>query len=158
MPRAGRKIRIGLKELWEVPKEKHRPGLVQHTMGWPLGDSTGGGSFLYHFGENLVSVGFVVHLDYPIPTSTRSRSFSARSSIRASPRICKAAGASPMAPERSPKRLAGDPSPCLSGRCADRCAAGFMNVPRIKCSHNAMLSGMMAARSSLRRSSCWAVA
>src|SRR5262249_42703981 len=61
------KYGIGLKELWEVPKEKHRPGLVQHTMGWPLGDSTGGGSFLYHFGDNLVSVGFVVHLDYANP-------------------------------------------------------------------------------------------
>ena len=61
------KYGIGLKELWEVPKVKHKPGFVQHTMGWPLGDSTGGGSFLYHFGENLVSVGFVVHLDYANP-------------------------------------------------------------------------------------------
>ncbi|MGB2932815.1 MAG: NAD(P)/FAD-dependent oxidoreductase, partial [Methyloceanibacter sp.] len=61
------KYGIGLKELWEVPQEKHRPGLVQHTMGWPLNDATGGGSFLYHFGENLVSVGFVVHLDYANP-------------------------------------------------------------------------------------------
>src|SRR6476619_4545160 len=61
------KYGIGLKELWEVPKEKHEPGLVQHTMGWPLHDRTGGGSFLYHFGENLVSVGFVVHLDYANP-------------------------------------------------------------------------------------------
>ena len=61
------KYGIGLKELWEVPPSKHRPGLVQHTMGWPLEDETGGGSFLYHFGDNLVSVGFVVHLDYANP-------------------------------------------------------------------------------------------
>ncbi|MHA1572508.1 MAG: NAD(P)/FAD-dependent oxidoreductase, partial [Alphaproteobacteria bacterium] len=61
------KFGIGLKELWEVPAEKHKPGLVQHTMGWPLDDKTGGGSFLYHFGDNLVSVGFVVHLDYSNP-------------------------------------------------------------------------------------------
>jgi electron-transferring-flavoprotein dehydrogenase len=61
------KFGIGLKELWEVPPEKHQPGLVQHTMGWPLDDRTGGGSFLYHFGENLVSVGFVVPLDYSNP-------------------------------------------------------------------------------------------
>ena len=61
------KYGIGLKELWEIPKDQHKPGLVQHTMGWPLHDRTGGGSFLYHFGENLVSVGFVVHLDYANP-------------------------------------------------------------------------------------------
>ena len=58
------------------------PGLVQHTMGWPLEDQTGGGSFLYHFGEKLVSVGFVVHLDYANPISTRSRNFSAPRLIR----------------------------------------------------------------------------
>ena len=51
------KFGIGLKELWEIPPEKHKPGLVQHTMGWPLEDKTGGGTFLYHFGDNLVSVG-----------------------------------------------------------------------------------------------------
>ena len=83
-----------------MPKDKHKPGFVQHTMGWPLGNSTGGGSFLYHFGENLVSVGFVVHLDYANPYLNPSRSSSARSSIRASPSTCEAAGASPMAPGR----------------------------------------------------------
>src|SRR5262249_28933277 len=57
----------GLKELWQVAPERHQPGLVQHTFGWPLGNSTGGGSFLYHYGDNLVSVGFVVHLNYANP-------------------------------------------------------------------------------------------
>jgi electron-transferring-flavoprotein dehydrogenase len=61
------KFGIGLKELWEVEPARHRPGLVQHTFGWPLGMRTGGGSFLYHFDDNLVSVGFVVHLNYENP-------------------------------------------------------------------------------------------
>src|SRR6185437_9490212 len=61
------KYGIGLKELWQVAPEKHRPGYVQHTFGWPLNNSTGGGSFLYHYGDNLVSVGFVVHLNYENP-------------------------------------------------------------------------------------------
>src|SRR5215510_839402 len=58
---------LGLKELWQVAPEKHRAGLVQHTFGWPLGNRTGGGSFLYHFDDRLVSVGFVVHLNYENP-------------------------------------------------------------------------------------------
>ncbi len=95
------KFGIGLKELWEIPADKHKPGLVQHTMGWPLDDKTGGGSFLYHFGENLVSVGFVVHLDYANPYLNPFKEFQRvqdPSSHRA--RISKAASASPMAPAR----------------------------------------------------------
>ena len=65
--REPQKFGIGLKELWQVAPEKHRPGLVQHTFGWPLDNRTGGGSFLYHFDDNLVSVGFVVHLNYENP-------------------------------------------------------------------------------------------
>ena len=65
--RAPQTFGLGLKELWELPKEKHRPGLVMHTMGWPLDDHTGGGSFVYHYGDNLAAVGFVVHLDYRNP-------------------------------------------------------------------------------------------
>ena len=65
--REPQKFGIGMKELWQVAPEKHRRGLVQHTMGWPLGNRTGGGSFLYHFGDNLVAVGFVVHLNYENP-------------------------------------------------------------------------------------------
>ena len=57
------KFGIGLKELWQVAPELHKPGLVQHSFGWPLEDRTGGGSFLYHYGDNLVAVGFVVHLN-----------------------------------------------------------------------------------------------
>ncbi len=65
--RQPQKFGIGLKELWQVAPEKFRAGLVQHTMGWPLDNRTGGGSFLYHFGDNLVAVGFVVHLNYQNP-------------------------------------------------------------------------------------------
>ena len=61
------KYAIGIKELWEVKEENHQEGLVEHSMGWPLSDGTGGGSFLYHFGQNLVSVGYVVHLNYTNP-------------------------------------------------------------------------------------------
>ena len=65
--RAPQTFGLGLKELWELPKAKHRPGLVMHTMGWPLDNHTGGGSFVYHYGDNLAAVGFVVHLDYHNP-------------------------------------------------------------------------------------------
>ncbi len=65
--REPQKFGIGLKELWQVAPEKHTPGLVQHSFGWPLDNTTGGGSFLYHFDDNLVSVGFVVHLNYENP-------------------------------------------------------------------------------------------
>ncbi|WP_244497347.1 NAD(P)/FAD-dependent oxidoreductase, partial [Ensifer sp. Root954] len=61
------KFGIGLKELWQVKPENHRPGLVQHSFGWPLGMKTGGGSFLYHLEDNMVAVGFVVHLNYKNP-------------------------------------------------------------------------------------------
>jgi electron-transferring-flavoprotein dehydrogenase len=140
------KYGIGLKELWEVPKEKHRPGFVQHTMGWPLGDSTGGGSFLYHFGENLVSVGFVVHLDYANPYLNPFKEFQRAKlhpriaeHLKGGRRISYGARALTEGGWQAIPRLA-FPGGGLIG-----CAAGFMNVPRIKGSHNAMLSGMMAA-------------
>jgi electron-transferring-flavoprotein dehydrogenase len=140
------KFGIGLKELWEVPAGKHRPGLVQHTMGWPLDDKTGGGSFLYHFGERLVSVGFVVHLDYanpyinPFKEFQRAKTHSLiRSHLEGGKRIAYGARALTEGGFQAIPRLA-FPGGALIG-----CAAGFMNVPRIKGSHNAMLSGMMAA-------------
>jgi len=140
------KFGIGLKELWEVPEEKHKPGLVQHTMGWPLDDKAGGGSFLYHFGDRLVSVGFVVHLDYANPYTNPFKEFqrakthpSIRSHLEGGKRIAYGARALTEGGFQAIPRLA-FPGGALIG-----CAAGFMNVPRIKGSHNAMLSGMMAA-------------
>ena len=140
------KYGIGLKELWEVPKEKHRPGFVQHTMGWPLGDSTGGGSFLYHFGENLVSVGFVVHLDYANPYLNPFKEFQ-RAKLH--PRIAEHLGGGRRISYGARALTEGGwqaiPRLAFPGGALIGCAAGFMNVPRIKGSHNAMLSGMMAA-------------
>jgi len=140
------KYGIGLKELWEIPKEKHWPGLVQHTMGWPLKDDTGGGSFLYHFGENLVSVGFVVHLDYANPYLNPFKEFQRAkthpriaSHLEGGRRISYGARALTEGGWQAIPRLA-FPGGVLIG-----CTAGFMNVPRIKGSHNAMLSGMLAA-------------
>jgi electron-transferring-flavoprotein dehydrogenase len=140
------KFGIGLKELWEVPAGEHKPGLVQHTMGWPLEDKTGGGSFLYHFGERLVSVGFVVHLDYANPYLNPFKEFQRakthqliRQHLEGGKRIAYGARALTGGGLQAIPRLA-FPGGALVG-----CAAGFMNVPRIKGSHNAMLSGIMAA-------------
>ena len=124
------KFGIGLKELWEIPPEKHRPGLVQHTMGWPLNDKTGGGSFLYHFGENLVSVGFVVHLDYANPYLNPFKEFQ-RSKLH--PRIAEhleggrriAYGARALT-EGGWQAI---PQLAFPGGALIGCAAGFMNVP-----------------------------
>ena len=140
------KYGIGLKELWEIPAAKHKPGFVQHTMGWPLEDKTGGGSFLYHFGENLVSVGFVVHLDYADPYINPFKEFQRAKThpliaaqLEGGKRISYGARALTEGGWQAIPELA-FPGGALIG-----CAAGFMNVPRIKGSHNAMLSGMMAA-------------
>ena len=140
------KFGIGLKELWEVDPAKHRPGLVQHTFGWPLDMRTGGGSFLYHFDENLVSVGFVVHLNYKNPWLAPFEEFqrfktheAIRGTFEGGRRISYGARAITEGGWQSVPKLV-FPGGALIG-----CAAGFVNVPRIKGSHNAMLSGMLAA-------------
>jgi electron-transferring-flavoprotein dehydrogenase len=140
------KFGIGLKELWEVDPAKHLPGLVQHTFGWPLGMRTGGGSFLYHFDENLVSVGFVVHLNYENPWLSPFEEFqrfkthpAIREVFEGGRRVAYGARAITEGGWQSVPKLA-FPGGALVG-----CAAGFVNVPRIKGTHNAMLSGMLAA-------------
>lgn len=144
--REPQKFGIGLKELWEVAPGKHRPGLVQHSFGWPLDSRTGGGSFLYHFGENLVSVGFVVHLNYKNPWLSPFEEFqrfkthdAIRDTFEGGRRIGYGARAITEGGFQSVPKLV-FPGGALVG-----CAAGFVNVPRIKGSHNAMLSGMLAA-------------
>jgi electron-transferring-flavoprotein dehydrogenase len=144
--RQPQKFGIGLKELWQVAPEKHRRGLVQHTMGWPLGNRTGGGSFLYHFDDNLVSVGFVVHLNYQNPHLSPFEEFQRfkthpliRDTFTGGKRISYGARAITEGGYQSVPKLS-FPGGALIG-----CAAGFVNVPRIKGSHNAMLSGMLAA-------------
>jgi len=140
------KFGIGLKELWEVAPEKHQPGLVQHTLGWPLDDATGGGSFLYHYGENLVSVGFVVHLNYQNPYLAPFEEFqrfkthpAIRDVFAGGKRIAYGARAITEGGWQSIPKLT-FPGGVLVG-----CSAGFVNVPRIKGSHNAILSGIHAA-------------
>jgi electron-transferring-flavoprotein dehydrogenase len=140
------KFGIGLKELWQVAPEKHRPGYVQHTFGWPLDNRTGGGSFLYHYGDNLVSVGFVVHLNYanpylsPYDEFQRFKTHPAISTVfEGGKRIGYGARAITEGGWQSMPDLV-FPGGALLG-----CAAGMVNLPRIKGSHNAMLSGIAAA-------------
>jgi len=144
--RQPQKFGLGLKELWQVAPEKHRPGLVQHTFGWPLDNRTGGGSFLYHFDDRLVSVGFVLHLNYENPYLSPYEEFQrfkthplVRPTFEGGKRLAYGARALTEGGWQSVPKLA-FPGGALLG-----CAAGFMNVPRIKGSHNAMLSGMLAA-------------
>jgi electron-transferring-flavoprotein dehydrogenase len=144
--REPQKFGLGLKELWQVAPERHRPGLVQHSFGWPLGNSTGGGSFLYHFDEQLVSVGFVVHLNYENPYLSPFEEFQrfkthplVRGTFEGGKRLAYGARALTEGGWQSVPKLV-FPGGALIG-----CAAGFMNVPRIKGSHNAMLSGILAA-------------
>src|SRR5262245_31492635 len=140
------KFGLGLKELWQVAPDQHRPGLVQHTFGWPLDNRTGGGSFLYHFDDNLVSVGFVVHLNYenpylsPFDELQRFKTHPlVRNTFAGGKRVAYGARAISEGGWQSVPKVA-FPGGALIG-----CTAGFLNVPRIKGSHNAMLSGMLAA-------------
>jgi electron-transferring-flavoprotein dehydrogenase len=140
------KFGIGLKELWQVAPDRHRPGLVQHTFGWPLDNRTGGGSFVYHWGENLVSVGFVVHLNYQNPWLSPFDEFQrfkthplVRETFAGGKRLAYGARAISEGGYQSVPKLA------FPGGAVVGCAAGFLNVPRIKGTHNAMLSGMLAA-------------
>jgi electron-transferring-flavoprotein dehydrogenase len=144
--REPQKFGLGLKELWQVAPERHRKGLVQHTFGWPLDNSTGGGSFLYHLDGNLVSVGFVLHLNYSNPYLSPFEEFQrfkthslVRDTFAGGKRLGYGARALTEGGYQSVPKLA-FPGGALIG-----CDAGFMNVPRIKGSHTAMLSGMMAA-------------
>ncbi|HEX4534763.1 MAG TPA: NAD(P)/FAD-dependent oxidoreductase, partial [Rhizomicrobium sp.] len=142
------KFGIGLKELWEIPKDKHKPGLVMHTMGWPLDGGTGGGSFMYHWGENFCSIGFVVHLNYSNPFISPFDEFQRaklhpriRQYLEGGKRVGYGARAITEGGFQSVPKLA-FPGGALIG-----CAAGFVNLPRIKGSHNAMKTGMLAAES-----------
>ena len=144
--RQPQKFGIGIKELWQVAPERHRPGLAQHTFGWPLDTRTGGGSFLYHFDANFVAVGFVVHLNYQNPYLSPFEEFQrfkthplVRDTFAGGKRIGYGARAIVEGGWQSVPNLA-FPGGALIGD-----GAGFLNVPRIKGTHNAMRSGMLAA-------------
>jgi electron-transferring-flavoprotein dehydrogenase len=144
--REPQKFGIGLKELWELPPGQHKKGLVLHGMGWPLDNDTGGGLFLYHWGENFCSIGLVVHLNYknpwldPFSEFQRAKTHPAIARmLEGGKRIGYGARAITEGGYQSVPRLS-FPGGALIG-----CAAGFVNLPRIKGSHNAMKTGMLAA-------------
>lgn len=139
---------IGLKELWEVDPALHDPGCVEHTVGWPLDKNTYGGSFLYHLdeGEPLVTLGFVVGLDYTNPYMSPFQEFqrwkqhpSIKKILKGGKRIGYGARALNEGGLQSLPKLH-FPGGCLAG-----CSPGFMNVAKIKGTHGAMKSGMLAA-------------
>ena len=137
---------IGIKELWEIEPSKHKPGFVMHTAGWPMNSSTWGGSFVYHLENNQVAVGFVVGLDYDNPhlyPFEEMQRFKTHPKIKpileGGKRIAYGARALNEGGLQSIPRLV-FPGGALIG-----CSAGFLNVPKIKGSHNAMKSGMLAA-------------
>ncbi|VAW10005.1 Electron transfer flavoprotein-ubiquinone oxidoreductase [hydrothermal vent metagenome] len=148
--REPQKFGLGLKELWQVDAKKHRSGLVQHTMGWPLDGRTGGGSFLYHFDDNLVSVGFVVHLNYSNPYLSPFDEFQR---FKTHPAIAEVFEGGTRLSYGARVLTEGGfqsvPGLVFPGGALVGCAAGFMNVPRIKGSHNAIVSGMMAAQAAV---------
>jgi electron-transferring-flavoprotein dehydrogenase len=140
------KFGLGIKELWEIDPAKHNQGQVTHTMGWPLGIKTGGGSFMYHLEDNLVSIGFVVHLNYENPYLSPYNEFQRfkhhpliKDVLEGGRRVAYGARAITEGGFQSVPKLA-FPGGALIG-----CSAGFVNVPRIKGSHNAMKTGMLAA-------------
>ncbi|KQP51761.1 electron transfer flavoprotein-ubiquinone oxidoreductase [Methylobacterium sp. Leaf108] len=140
------KYGLGVKELWQLSPDTFQPGLVQHTMGWPLPNKAGGGSWLYHFDDHLLSVGFVTHLNYENPTLSPFEEFQRfkthpmiREVFEGAKRIGYGARAIMEGGWQSVPKLV-FPGGCLVGD-----SAGFVNVPRIKGSHNAVLSGMQAA-------------
>ncbi|QCE35780.1 electron transfer flavoprotein-ubiquinone oxidoreductase [Acetobacteraceae bacterium] len=141
---------LGIKEVWEIPAENHRPGFIQHSFGWPLDGKTYGGGFLYHFGKNLVSYGFVIALDYknpwlsPFEEMQRLKTHPAFSEhFKGGRRIAYGARALTEGGWQSLPKLS-FPGGILVGDCA-----GFLNVPRLKGIHTAMKSGMLGAEAIL---------
>ena len=137
---------IGIKELWEVEPEKHQQGLILHTAGWPMNNNTYGGSFLYHLENNQVAVGFVVGLDYKNPYLSPYEEFQRfkthpkiRDTFEGGRRVAYGARALNEGGIQSLPKLT-FPGGVLIG-----CEAGTLNTPKIKGSHTAMKSGMLAA-------------
>lgn len=143
---------IGIKEVWEVPEEVFQEGYVAHTMGYPLSYDTYGGGFMYHFGERLVSVGIVVGLDYKNPYISPYQEFQ---NLKRHPFYkkvlekgkCISYGARAL----NEGGLQSIPKLAFPGGALIGCSAGFLNVPKIKGSHTAMKSGMLAAEAAFEK-------
>ncbi len=137
---------IGIKELWEVPKANHKPGFVMHTIGWPMKSDTYGGSFIYQFGENLMAYGYVVGLDYKNPFLSpfeEMQRFKTHPTIK--PYFEGGKRISYGARALNEGGLQSIPGLTFPGGLLAGCNAGFLNVPKIKGTHTAMKSGMVAA-------------
>lgn len=137
---------IGIKELWEIKPENHKLGSVTHTIGWPLDNDTYGGSFMYHLEDNQVSIGFVIGLDYKNPTLTPFKEFQR---FKTHPKIAKILEGGKRISYGARALNEGGyqsiPKLTFPGGAIIGCSAGFMNVPKIKGTHTAMKSGMLAA-------------
>jgi len=137
---------LGIKELWEIDPKKHHPGRVIHTIGWPVDTKTYAGSFLYHLEDNQVAVGYVVGLDYRNPHLSPFEEFQRfkthpeiRPAFEGGRRVAYGARALNEGGFQS------IPTLICPGAAIIGCAAGFLNVPKIKGTHNAMKTGMIAA-------------
>lgn len=136
---------LGVKEVWEIPEENHRAGMVIHTLGWPLDQMTYGGSFIYHMKPNLIHIGMVVGLDYSNPYLSPYQEFQ---KFKQHPRVkaileggtCVSYGARCL----NEGGLQAIPRLTFPGGMLTGCSAGFLNVPKIKGSHTAMKTGMLA--------------
>jgi electron-transferring-flavoprotein dehydrogenase len=141
---------IGIKEIWQVDPSKHQLGHVEHTIGWPLDAGTYGGSFIYHLDDHQVAIGYVIGLDYSNPHLDPFKEFQrfkhhphVAALLAGGRRLSYGARAINEGGWQSIPRLA-FPGGALIG-----CAAGFLNVPKIKGTHTAMASGMMAAEAAV---------
>ncbi|WP_431282408.1 electron transfer flavoprotein-ubiquinone oxidoreductase [Humitalea sp. 24SJ18S-53] len=137
---------LGVKELWEIPKDQHKPGFIWHSVGWPLASDTYGGAWLYMFGENLVSVGFVVGLDYANPWISpfeEMQRFKTHPAV--APMLAGGKRIAYGARALNEGGLQAIPELAFPGGVLIGCTAGFLNVAKIKGSHTAMKSGMLAA-------------
>jgi electron-transferring-flavoprotein dehydrogenase len=144
------KYGIGIKELWQIDPSKHKPGLVMHSQGWPLESNTGGGSFVYHLtNENndpLVAVGFVIHLNYQNPWLSPFDEFQRfKTHPHFKPLFENAKRLAYGARAINEGGLQSVPKLSFPGGALIGCSAGFVNLPRIKGTHNAMKTGMLAA-------------
>lgn len=137
---------LGIKELWEVPSASHQPGTVIHTVGWPLQNDTYGGSFIYHLEPNYIAIGFVVGLDYSNPYLSPYQEFQRfkhHPAIR--PMLEQGQRIEYGARTINEGGIQSIPGLVFPGGLLVGCSAGFLNVPKIKGSHTAMKSGMIAA-------------
>ncbi|KAI3994641.1 hypothetical protein MKX01_027531 [Papaver californicum] len=139
---------LGIKEVWEIDELKHKPGAVFHTLGWPLDNKTYGGSFLYHMQDRQVSLGLVVALDYKNPFLNPYEEFQKLKHHPAiKPHLEGGTVIQYGARTLNEGGFQSIPHPVFPGGAIIGCSAGFLNVPKIKGTHTAMKSGMLAAES-----------